>query len=198
MRDNVTIARIIRIEIRIVGGQLKCQMNDAAIKQLLGEDERYQQERARRAKEARANADYRKNGNPLRGEKFVHLWDIDPILEKDNAHATIHLFTDPGDEIEWFTTDSEVKEFTVSIQRNPELVQALPNTLLEITPNVGIDNPFVGFPETGLKGGFNQAPKRSGVLRKDDGYVFQQRYYKYTVKVGDLSFDPDVEGHFGN
>ena len=200
MRDDVTKERIIRLEITVEGDKVKCRLNDKAMEnQLMGEDERYQQERVRRDKEAKSNQENQGKGNPLTGEKFVHVHPI-PIGAKSEKHATIHLFTEPGDQIEWFTEDPRVEEFTVSIQRNPELVQVLPNTSIDITPNVGIDNPFVGFPKDGLKGGYKQAPKRSGVLRKDDGYVFLQRYYKYTVRVGDKyqPFDPDVEGHYGS
>jgi hypothetical protein len=195
MRDE-TKQRIIGVEVFVTGNKVKCKL-DKDTKMLLDvEDQGYKEERDRRDKEARGNQG--KNLNALHGEKFVHLHDVEEENEKDPDHATIHLFSEPKDQIRWFTQDPKIR-FKVSIQRNPELVQVLPGTSLEITPNVGIDNPFeTFFPKDGLEGSYEKAVL-SGPLRMDNGYVFLQRYYKYTVKVeGYKPYDPDVEGHYGD
>src|SRR5262249_42532598 len=142
-----------RIEVKIVGRNVVCEQDKSLDKELMAEDERFRKQRMDRALKAKGNSERLKDGKPIVAGEFVQKR---LLPEEDHAHhQTIHLFTGPKDEIEWFSR--EEIDFTVHIQRNPELVRVLANTLtLTAVPSGkddGIDNLFQkAFPLKSTKG----------------------------------------------
>jgi hypothetical protein len=190
--------RVIRIEVSVQKGEVVCVQDNAFDVVLLAEDEQrgFGKERADRNKQAKDNAEKRRNGIAANGGEYLYVKDQGGHAHE--PHATIHLFSGPADEIEWFSNDHTI-DFIVHIQRNPELIllsaPTAASTPVPLNRDSGIDNPFQEtFPLTSSRG----AAVKSGHLR-DDPAVFEQCYYKYSVEVeGNVPFDPDVEGHFGD
>jgi hypothetical protein len=190
--------RVIRIEVSVQKGEVVCVQDKAFDVVLLAEDEQrgFGKERAQGVKQAKDNAEKRKNGIAANGGEYLYVRDQGSHAHE--PHATIHLFSGPADEIEWFSNDNTI-DFTVHIQRNPELILlsglTAASTPVPLDRDSGIDNLFQkDFPLKSSKG----AAVNSGRM-KDNPAVFEQRYYKYSVEVeGSVPFDPDVEGHFGD